>query len=238
LKWMRLPSSINSMKKIFNIAHRGYTRDFPDNTFESFRAALDLGVDGIEFDIQETMDGELIVYHDDEINGIPIASQDLESLKVVRTNGKYTIPSLQEVLKLLGGNLILLIELKQVRSLERFLAILRAHTETDRVVLISFNGQLIARLAALAPDIIRGVITGAPVSRPEEISRESFSRAIGVRYDYLTAELISRAREGDIMIFVWGCSDAASVRQALQFDIDGIISDFPDLVKSLLNTGN
>ncbi|MDD5494328.1 MAG: glycerophosphodiester phosphodiesterase, partial [Dehalococcoidia bacterium] len=127
------------MKKVLNIAHRGFTRDFPDNTLESFQAALDLGVDGIELDVQETADGEFIVYHDDAIKGRPISELKYENLLGVLVQGKYRLPTLLETLKLLDGRTGLLIELKQVRSLEKFLTLLRAHTATDGVAVISFH---------------------------------------------------------------------------------------------------
>jgi len=222
------------MKKVLNIAHRGFTRDFPDNTLESFQAALDLGVDGIELDVQETADGEFIVYHDDAINGKPIAEIKYESLCGVAVQGKYKLPTMLETLELLGGRTGLLVELKQVRSLEKFLAMLRAHTEADRVAVISFNRDLIAGLARLAPDIIRAVITGEAVSKPTMITEATHSSAIGVNCSHLTADLVSQANAGDVKVFVWGCAGEEDVRRALQYDIDGIISDFPDVVKKYL----
>ncbi|MCX6004991.1 MAG: glycerophosphodiester phosphodiesterase [Chloroflexi bacterium] len=223
------------MKKILNIAHRGFTRDFSDNTLESFQAALDLEVDGIELDVQETADGEFIVYHDDAINGKPIDEVKYESLRGVLVQGKYKLPTLRETLKLLGGNTGLLIELKQVRSLEKLLTIFRAHTTAERVAIISFNSELISNLARLAPDIMRAVITGEPVVKPSQITQATRSSAIGVSCSHLTSELVSQAHAENITVFVWGCADKASVRRALQFDIDGIISDYPDVVKDYLN---
>jgi len=106
-------------KKIINIAHRGFTQHFPDNTLEAFSAALELGVDGIEFDVQETADGEFFIFHDDVIDGKPIASILADEMQGIRLQGKYRIPSLEETLKLLGYRLILLIELKQVKDVHK-----------------------------------------------------------------------------------------------------------------------
>ena len=44
---------------MLNIAHRGYTRDWPGNTLEALEAAINLGVDAVEVDVQETRDGGL-----------------------------------------------------------------------------------------------------------------------------------------------------------------------------------
>ena len=69
------------MKKALVIAHRGFTRDFPDNTLEAFRAAREIGVDGVEFDVQETADGAFVVFHDDCIDGNGIGNLKLEFIQ-------------------------------------------------------------------------------------------------------------------------------------------------------------
>lgn len=46
------------------IAHRGASAEAPENTLAAFALAADLGADGIEFDVQPTLDNELIILHD------------------------------------------------------------------------------------------------------------------------------------------------------------------------------
>jgi glycerophosphoryl diester phosphodiesterase len=219
------------MKKIINIAHRGYTRQFPDNTLESFRAALELGVDGIEFDVQETSDGEFFIHHDDEILGRPISETAAVCLREARVRGKYRVPALEETLGLLGHGPILIVELKQVSSLERFLEILRSHADVTRVVIVSFSRELIAKLASLAPDIMRAVITNTGVKQEDEITHSTRSMAIGMACADLRDDVIMNLHKDGTLVFVWDCTGAEGLRKALEFDIDGIISDVPDLVK-------
>lgn len=223
------------MKKILNIAHRGYTRHFPDNTLEAFGAALELGMDGVEFDVQETLDGNFIIHHDDDIGGKPILKYRLTELQPERIQGKYTIPLLHETLDLLNKKAILVIELKQIASLDKFLEILRSHADTERMGLVSFNAEIILLLARLAPEIKRAALTSAPANKLIEAARATRSDAISIHYSLLTPPLIAEAHASSLMTFVWGCTDLHSVRTALKFDIDGIISDFPDVVKHALS---
>lgn len=51
-----------------NIAHRGGARLWPENTLMAFRNAIAAGVDGIEFDMQLSRDGELVIHHDADLN--------------------------------------------------------------------------------------------------------------------------------------------------------------------------
>lgn len=219
------------MRKIINIAHRGYTRRFPDNTLESFRAALKLGVDGVEFDVQETADGAFFIFHDDDIAGQPIAGMTSAEMLEVRVEGRYKVPTLQEALDLLGRGLILIVELKQVWSLENFIRVLRLHADVSTVVVVSFNADLIARMASLAPDIMRAVITNTGVKKTDEITRSTHSIAIGMSCADLDSGVIRKLHSEGTMVFVWDCTDEDTVRKALSYDIDGVISDVPDMVK-------
>ena len=226
------------MKKIINIAHRGFTRQFPDNTLESFRAALDLGVDGVEFDVQETADGAFFIFHDDDIGGVPISGMAARQMQEVRLQGGCQVPTLEQALQLLGHGPILVVELKQVRSLDSFLQILRAYADFSRTVVVSFDAQLISRLAEEAPDIMRAVITNTGVKKADQITKSTHSMAIGMSCKDLNREVIARLHREQTMVFVWDCTDAASVQRALTFDIDGLISDVPDKVKQeMQNSG-
>ena len=58
---------------MLNIAHRGFTKEFPDNTLEAFEAAIDLGVDAIECDVQETSDSRFVIFHEPELAGTEVS---------------------------------------------------------------------------------------------------------------------------------------------------------------------
>lgn len=219
------------MRNIINIAHRGYTRRFPDNTLESFRAALELGVDGVEFDVQETADGGFFIFHDDIIGGKAIAQSTAKDMQAARVKRRYRIPTLKETLDLLGHGPILLVELKQVWSLHSFLEILRSHADVTRVVIVSFSSELISKLTELAPDIKHAVITNTGVKKAEEITRSTHSMAIGMSCANLDSGVIDKLHAEGTMVFVWDCTGVEGLKKALEFDIDGIISDVPDLVK-------
>jgi glycerophosphoryl diester phosphodiesterase len=63
------------------IAHRGFHATAPENTLEAFAAAVELGVDMVELDVQETADGELVVYHDDAVEGTLVSRMSYDELR-------------------------------------------------------------------------------------------------------------------------------------------------------------
>ena len=73
----------NSRQTLQIVAHRGAMDEAPENTASAFEAALSHPIDGIEFDVQMTEDGKLVLYHDDNLKRItgesrPISDYEYE----------------------------------------------------------------------------------------------------------------------------------------------------------------
>ncbi|MCR4746701.1 MAG: Gfo/Idh/MocA family oxidoreductase [Lachnospiraceae bacterium] len=91
-------------------AHRGCSYRYPENTLEAFRAAAEIkGLTGIEMDVQMTRDGEIVVIHDENVRRTADGYRDVKdyklseirALRVDRSYIRTTIPTLEEVLRLL-----------------------------------------------------------------------------------------------------------------------------------------
>ncbi|MCX5992941.1 MAG: glycerophosphodiester phosphodiesterase [Chloroflexi bacterium] len=217
------------MRKTLVIAHRGFHRDFPENTIEALKAALDLGADGVEFDLQETADSEFVIHHDDEIGGRSISTLSLAEIAVCRVGGGYCIPTLQEALEVLGRGLVLLVELKKVHSLEKFLAILRRYVDPAWTVLVSFDAALIGRLSGLAPDFTCAVI-GEPSAAGGNLPEHNTAGFTRVRCDSVNGALVKEAHARGDLVFAWDGGEEAELRRALSCGIDVIMTDRPDVV--------
>ncbi len=216
------------MSRILNIAHRGFTRDYPDNTLEAFEAAIQIPADGIECDVRETADNRFVMFHDPELSGEPIERMKLDEIGRVRLPGGFRVPTLEETLELCRGRVMLNVELKQVSLLEGFVRLARGALDPEEVALSSFNRDLIVALADAAPEIRRGVITAGAVEDPVGLAGETRSNLAIMMYPFTNSELVGRAHAGDLPVFVWGCRDMADVGGALATGLDGIITDWPD----------
>jgi glycerophosphoryl diester phosphodiesterase len=215
------------MHRTLVIAHRGFHRDFPENTVEALRAALELGADGVEFDVQETADGQFVIHHDDDIGGRSIGSLTLAEIATSRVGSVYRIPALEEALEAVGRGLVLLVELKKVRSLKKFLEILRRYVDEAWTVLVSFDAALIKNLAVLAPGFPRAVIR-----EPGDTGRyDAVARAAGfvqVPANMVTGDLVKEAHARGDLVFVWDGGEEEVLRRALRCGIDVIMTDRPD----------
>ncbi|WP_438748473.1 glycerophosphodiester phosphodiesterase family protein [Pararhizobium sp. O133] len=102
------------------IGHRGAAKLWPENTLAGFERALQLPLDGIEFDVHRTADGELVVIHDGRIdrttNGSGlVCDMTLAEIRAagIKDAAGQTVPMLREVLDLCrGGDQELQVEIK------------------------------------------------------------------------------------------------------------------------------
>ena len=102
-------------------AHRGASAEFPENTMASFQRAIDLGAGGIELDVHLSSDGVPVVIHDETLDRTSDATGPVDGLTAAElasldAGRGYGVPSLAEVLDLIGTSLHVNIEIKSNRA--------------------------------------------------------------------------------------------------------------------------
>ena len=173
--------------------HRGSMGTMPENTLLGFRHALDLGVDGIELDVQLTKDGELVVIHDEKIDRTTdgtgyVKDYTLNELRHFSAGVKFSnlelfdqdvwslerIPTLEEVLELIAPYQIELnIELKTnifpyEGIEEKVLSIVNQYDYADKVIYSSFHLPSILKLKKMEPNAKIAWLLVYELSRPSE----------------------------------------------------------------------
>ena len=150
------------------VAHRGLHdngRGVPENSMTAFQLAIERG-HAIELDVRITADNKLVVFHDDTLQrmtGVPgeVDRWVLEDLKKLRLLGtEEAIPTVEEMLSLVNGQVPLLIEIKNDKSenvgrLEPLLMALLAEYQ-GFFILESFNPEVLVWLRRNAPQYISG----------------------------------------------------------------------------------
>ncbi len=156
------------------IAHRGYhdlAAGVPENSRAAFRAAIAAGY-GIELDVQPSVDGVPMVFHDDKLERLvggegPVTARSAAELGRIAILGTAErVPTLAEVLAEVAGRVPLLIEVKdQSQRLATVDGKLEAAVATalkgyrGPVALMSFNPHSVAALAKVASEVPRGLTT-------------------------------------------------------------------------------
>ncbi|MBE5773034.1 MAG: glycerophosphodiester phosphodiesterase [Clostridiales bacterium] len=157
------------MDRIFVEGHRGYSAEYPENTLISFEAALDLGVDGIEFDVWLTKDKVPVLMHDgnamrtcgvykhlrdmtfDEVRGLEASYPEKFGKKFAGLGDKVAVPTLEEVLKLCTErrpNIVLGVEIKEYteENVDLTVELLKKYGFFDDCYFYAFNARTIKYL--------------------------------------------------------------------------------------------
>lgn len=109
------------------VAHQGWHNDeIPGNSLAALRAALDRGLDWIELDVWMTADNELVVYHDEQVNGLDIQSSTLAQLCGPQLENGEPMPGFEQYLSVFAnhpnaGKSRLLVEIKPQNDVSRTL---------------------------------------------------------------------------------------------------------------------
>ena len=160
-----------ALKRVGIWAHRGCSMMNPENTLLAFKKAAELeGITGIEFDVQLTRDGEIVVIHDERVdrttdgtgNVRDYTLAELKKLSITGDDDSYRIPTLREVLELLkpycmNKGLKLNIELKnsvvRYESMEqKVIDMVSEYDIESYVVYSSFNHDSIGLVRQLKAD--------------------------------------------------------------------------------------
>lgn len=144
-----------------DIAHRGGIAYAPENTLAAFQNAINQGVDWLEFDVQMTKDGALVVIHDETVdrttNGTgAVRDMTLEQIRSLDAGQGQKVPTFEEVMELAKTNGVrILPETKSAHLYpgveEKLLQALEQANYLDQTVIQSFEADSLEKLHRLNP---------------------------------------------------------------------------------------
>jgi glycerophosphoryl diester phosphodiesterase len=225
------------------IGHRGAPSYAKENTINSFKKAMSLGADMIEFDVRRTKDNVFIVYHDGFIQGKPINELTYKEIRKIARDRGFDLPTLEKVLKWSRGRIKLDVELKEEGYEKGIVELLFKYLKGDQFVITSFNDSSLKSIKDNYPDIKVGLLLGkfrAPLlTRISEFS--SSRRYKKAKADFLAAHwkllrfgFLERAQRSRKPVFVWTVNDEAMMWKLLHDKrVHAIVTDKPDLAVSL-----
>ncbi|MEZ5248231.1 MAG: glycerophosphodiester phosphodiesterase family protein [Ilumatobacteraceae bacterium] len=223
------------------VAHRGASSVCPENTMAAFRRAIDLGADGIEFDVQATIDGGLVVVHDLSLerttNGHgSVFAATLEEVRSLDAGAWFgnehageKVPTLSEVLTL--GDVEFELELKGYG--EHFVdSVLDAVRNADVLKRVEFTGSNVALLLLLKRREPAATIGMFSTPQPAWMSDEVFEHhivgvadtsgadVVHVHAACITARIVDRLHELSKIVHANDALDAHDLRRALASGAD------------------
>jgi len=236
------------------LAHRGASGHAPENTMAAFRRAAELDADGIELDVQLSLDGAVVVLHDEDVqrtsDGKGLASEmTLARLRALDFGSWYSpsfqgerIPLLSEVVDFVAASgLRLNVELKGAPKIDPRLPaavseILLGRLDPSRTILSSFDVPAMDEVADRLPGFPLALLV-------ERLDREAwrqlarrgpdngpFFACLHPHFRTLDAPRVARAHAAGAKVHPWTLDRRAPLARMLSIGVDGVITGFPERV--------
>lgn len=244
------------------IAHRGWSAEAPENTLAAFTRAAQLGV-MVELDVCLAATGEAVVIHDDHLDRTttgtgPVSTTPLSAIRALDAGRWFgpefegqRVPTLDEVLDALGGQVVIDIELKTTPA-KRALATavvesIRRAGLGDRVFVSSFDPFLLRQVHRLAPEILRGQLVctfeGTSLAWPVKMALKSLALNRWSRPDMViagddlvTERWVRRQKARGFTVMVYTVNDPERMSELTAWGVDAIITDTPDVALDALRS--
>ena len=223
------------------IAHRGASGHVPENTLLSFQRAYDLGAEMIELDVHETLDGELVCIHDSTVDRTTNGSGEVHTftykeLQKFNAGAGEIIPRLSDVLNFSFGKLQVNIELKVIGVEKKILEMVQQMDMLSEVIISSFHHGSLTSIRDMNHDVSTAMLVNKPMDDMIDYAITLAVNAINPHHQLVTPQLVSSAHQSGLMVYPWTVNDPNRMRELLSFEIDGLITDYPDRAFKILKT--
>jgi len=227
-------------------AHRGSKGTHPENTLIAFKNALDLGVDGLEFDVHLTKDGELVIIHDETVDRTTdgtgyIKDMTLMEIKTLDAGLKFSeefkgerIPTLQEVLELARKypHVILNIEIKtdyiQYEGIEeKIIQTVNEMNVKNSIVFSSFNHYSLVKVKEINKDLDTAILFFEGLYEPWNYAKGIGASALHIYEPIAFSPMVEMAQEVDFPVRVFTVNKEEHMVNLISRGVDAIMTDFP-----------
>ena len=233
-------------------AHRGSHEgvEVLENTVPAFQRALSEECDGIELDVHVSVDGHVVVHHDECLTRLSVnadarrvAELTLDELSKVSLVGGHTIPTLEAVLELVDGRKNVNIEIKDAHGVDAVLKVIEGY-DLSKLLLSSFSSDAVAYAAQRAPELTRVWISGDDTDDPKVESqnvdpREMLIRSSSHRWHthgrYALPNVVAELAERGIPTYVWTVNDVTMAQEMRGRGVRGIFCDAPGAMRKSLD---
>ena len=261
------PAEASQTDDVAVVAHRGSSAAAPENTLAAVELALDHRSDVVENDVQRTADGELVIMHDTTLRRTTDAEEvfpdrapwnvrdfTLAEIKQLDAGSWFAtkfageqVPTLEEWVNAVGNNTGMLLEAKapelypglevdldkELRSLPVFTRALRR----GDVAVQSFNHEWLKSYKDRAPDVPVGLLYGSRPTAGDIALAAQWAEQVNPALGAIDEATVDAVHTEGMEISVWTVNGGADMRRAIDWDVDGIITNYPQVLRDILRRG-
>lgn len=216
------------------VAHRGASAYEPENTLAAIKKAIELKADGVEVDVHQTKDKELVVIHDATVDRTTngkgyVKDMTVEQLKSLSTTKGEKIPTLQEVIDLVRDKIYLEIEIKQ-QGIERDVIEKIRGNRLKNVCVSSPFPNVVAKAKKIDSKIKTSLGVATKPANILEILTKTGADKVSLNYLFAERTVVNQIKLIKKEIGVWTVNEPIDIRKMIRLNVDQITTDKPDVV--------
>ena len=235
-------------RPIYVSAHRGHSVVAPENTLSAFTASKGFA-DRVEFDVQVSKDGRLVVMHDGTVNRTTNGTGSISNLNYTGyidglDAGSWFSPAFvgepvptmrQSVERIFTDGMTPLIERKSGTA-AAYVTELTEMGILDDVVIIAFDWNFLAQVRALAPNVELGALGSGTLNA--SVIADIAGRGIDfVNWGDgagITEANIDLTHAAGMEFHVWTVNSTGRMQQLIDLGVDGITTDDPEALRAIV----
>jgi glycerophosphoryl diester phosphodiesterase len=242
-----------------SVAHRGHSIEYPENTLEAYRKAIELGVEMIECDVNITRDGKLVMMHDPTLDRTTsgtgrVSASTWDEIQRLDAGGKFKpefagvrVPSTQETLLLYKeAGIFSCFEVKGGDADESnhialaLVDLFEKHNMLEKAFMSSYHHEALKLAKEKCPDLLLAperLPDDAPADPPEAVRQAKLFSAPVIQHQYtvLTPEVVRALHENEIAVWSWSTTDEASMLFSIDCGADALMGDDVQLMIAILD---
>ncbi len=233
---------------ILNIAHRGYSGKFEENTMIAFEKAIEYKADGIETDVQLSKDKIPVLIHDETLERTTdgkgyVKDYTLAELKKFKTKSGKEMPTLKEFFELVADSNLKILNLELKNSIfpyegleEKVLEMIYEYDIQERIIISSFNHLSLVKMRELDKEIKLGALTSSTLANVpkylKDIAVECYHPCFP---SILNEEYVKEIQEAGIEINPYTVNEEEHMKMVVKLNTNSIITNEVERLYNLLN---
>ena len=233
------------------IGHACAAGEAPANTLAGVRSCLDAGAEAMEIDVQLSSDGVPVLMHDETVDRTtnlsgPLRSFTFAQLQAANAGDGEPVPSLDQLMTLVGGRLTVMCELKQTpgdpeydqKLVDAVITVVKKHDANTWSAIHSFQPAMVERARNSEPRISATIIS--PPVRGDEIDRllgallKRNGQALSIEHHCIDRALMIKAKRRQVTVWAWTADTESDWARLIEAGIDGIITNAPHKLRAYL----
>lgn len=223
------------------LAHRGFAGTHPENSLSAFEAALDAGATHIETDVHLSMDGQVVIFHDDTFQGKPILEWNRFELPA-------WVPTMDEAL-VAFPHALFNVDVKSAFAAAPLAEIINRHRAHERLLVTSFSRArrraVLSRLSQPVPQSASAqefvpALLAAKLGWHSGVKRflrnvealQIPTRVLSMKT--ITARTMKAYQRAGVFVHVWTVNDPDEMRNLLKLGVHGVVTDDTPTAVSVL----